>query len=203
MNKKDFALRHPQLIGEDSFRKYAVLVPLIEHNGEPYVIFEKRSDQLRKHPGEICFPGGKLEAGETLEECAIRETMEELLIEKEKIHVCGPGDIYLSPFNLILHPFLAEIKDYTGTYGTDEVEEIIKIPLSFFQTHEPEKFETALVNEPPKDFPYDRIPGGTNYHWVKGTHVLLFYQYEEWIIWGMTAQIIKSMVQLISDYQML
>lgn len=200
MKKEPFSSRSPGIIGEDKFRQYAVFIPMIDYMGETYLLFEKRSGKLRHHPGEICFPGGKLEPGESLQECAIRETMEELQITHEQIEVIGPGDIYISPFNLVIYPFLGRIKDYNNTYGKDEVEEIIKIPLDFFRNHQPQIYETKLIHEPPKDFPYEWIPGGTKYPWANASYDLLFYPYENLIIWGMTAVIVKSIVQLIDEY---
>lgn len=78
-----------------------MLIPMIEISGTKYLLFEKRSNKLRRQPGEICFPGGKLESGESLQECAVRETVEELQVLPGQIEVLGPGDIYLSPFNLV------------------------------------------------------------------------------------------------------
>ncbi|HAB62465.1 MAG TPA: CoA pyrophosphatase, partial [Lachnospiraceae bacterium] len=96
MKKEQFLLRQPGIIGEEEFRRYAVLVPLIDIDGITYLLFEKRSSTLRYQPGEICFPGGKHEAGESLQECAVRETVEELLVNQKQIEVIGPGDIYIS-----------------------------------------------------------------------------------------------------------
>lgn len=191
------------MIGEEKFRQYAVLVPLINISGVTYLIFEKRSNKLKRQPGEICFPGGKLEENETMQECAVRETEEELLIFKNQIQVLGPGDVYISPFNLMVHPFIAVIRDYEDTFSTDEVDEIIKVPIDFFLSRQPERFESKLVNEPPEDLPYEWIPGGVKYPWAKGTHELLFYQYEDIIIWGMTAHIAKSSVDLMAEYGIL
>lgn len=188
------------MIGEEKFRQYAVLIPMLEISGVTYILFEKRSGKLRRQPGEICFPGGKLEPGESLQECAVRETAEELLIQKQQIEVLGPGDTYISPFNLIIHPFIGKINDYEDTFGRDEVDEIIKIPLDFLHSYQPETFESKLISEPPDDFPYEWIPGGEQYPWAKGSYDILFYQYKEWIIWGMTAQIAKSAVTLIQQY---
>lgn len=203
LKKEDFLFRRPGMIGEEKFRQYAVFVPLIEYKETTYLLFEKRSKKLRRHPGEICFPGGKLELGETLQECAIRETMEELEITSSQIELIGPGDVYISPFNVMIYPFLGRIKDYKDTFGKDEVEEIIKIPFDFFKSHQPQQFETKVIHEPPKDFPYEWIPGGTKYPWAKGSYDLLFYSYENWIIWGMTAQIVKSIVELMAEYDIL
>ncbi len=202
LEKEQFSTRRPGMIGEEKFRQYAVLIPLIRISGVTYLLFEKRSNELKRQPGEVCFPGGKLEAGESLQECAVRETVEELNVLPQQIEVIGPGDIYLSPFNLMIHPFIGVISDYQDTFSRDEVEEIIKIPLDFLCSQEPERFVSKLISEPPEDFPYEWIPGGVKYPWVKGTYDVLFYKYEDWIIWGMTAQIVKSAVNLMEKYHL-
>lgn len=203
MGKRDaFSMRHPGIIGERKFRQYGVLIPMVRISGVTYLVFEKRSGNLRHQPGEICFPGGKLEPGETLQECAVRETVEELKVSPDQIEVLGPGDIYVSPFNLMIHPFIGFIRDYEDTFSTDEVAEIIKIPLSYFFSQSPEKYVSRLVSQPQEDFPYDWIPGGEKYPWVKGTYDILFYRYEGWILWGMTALMAKSAVNLISEYDL-
>ncbi|MDF2678314.1 MAG: hydrolase, partial [Bacillota bacterium] len=166
LKKEAFLNRQPAIIGAHKCRQYAILIPILREQGNTYLLFEKRSDKLRRQPGEICFPGGKLEQGETILECAVRETVEELNIQKEQIEVIGIGDIYISPFNLMIHPFVGEISDYNDTFSIDEVDEIIKIPLDFFRSHQPEIFESKLINEPAEDFPYEWIPGGTEYPWA-------------------------------------
>ena len=59
---------------------YAVLVPVVEWNGKLHLLFEVRSDALRRQPGEVCFPGGRMEEGETPTQCALRETCEEAVV---------------------------------------------------------------------------------------------------------------------------
>ncbi len=127
--------------------------------------------------------------------------MEELHVLYEQVKVIGPGDIYLSPFQLMIQPFIGTVKDYNDTFSTDEVEEIIKVPLEFFKANPPKTYISRLVQEPPDDFPYEWIPGGEEYPWVKGTHEILFYQYGDITMWGMTAQIVKSSVELIEKYR--
>lgn len=198
--KDTFLTRQPGIIGADRCKQYSVLIPLLREDGSIYILFEKRSRNLRRQPGEICFPGGKLEPEETHLECAIREAMEELNIHIEQINVIGTGDVYISPFNMMIHPFIGEITDYHDTFSMDEVEEIIKVPLDFFRKHHPEIFVGKLINEPAEDFPYEWIPGGIEYPWSKGTHEVLFYRYHSWTIWGMTAHIVRSVVNLIDEY---
>ncbi len=201
LKKEAFLTRQTGIIGADKCRQYAILIPILRVEGDAFLLFEKRSDKLRRQPGEICFPGGKLEPDETLLECAVRETVEELNIQKEQIRVIGIGDIYISPFNMMIHPFVGEISDYNDTFSIDEVDEIIKVPLDFFRNHQPEIFTSKLINEPAEDFPYEWIPGGIEYPWAKGTHEILFYRYYDWTIWGMTAQIVNSVTKLIVEYK--
>ena len=70
---------------------FAVLVPLVERNGELHLLYEVRAEGIRQ-PREVCFPGGKMEPGEDAVTCALRETWEELGIPKEAIEVIGEGD---------------------------------------------------------------------------------------------------------------
>ncbi|ERJ11015.1 NUDIX hydrolase [Haloplasma contractile] len=202
MNNQQFARRQPNFIGEEHIRKYAVLVPIIKTEKRLCILFERRANHLRIGPLEISFPGGKLEKNETIQACAIRETMEELNIHQNQVEIIGPGDVFFSPFSLIIYPYLGVINDYKDTFSEDEVENIIKIPLKFFMNHSPDHFRSELINHPPKDFPYEWIPYGRDYPWSKGSYDLYFYHYQETIIWGITAHIVKSMVSLIQDYQL-
>lgn len=202
LNKQAFAVRQPDMIGESLFKKYAVLVPLIETREGPALLFERRSDKLRRQPGEICFPGGKLEKGETPQECAIRETVEELCVEPGRIEVFGPGDTFISPFNVIIYPYIGLIRDYCGTFNPDEVSEVITVPMDYFRDSQPENYKSTIVSRLPGDFPYERIPGGENYPWANGSHDILFYQRGHHLIWGITALIVRSAAALIDQYHL-
>ena len=202
LNMSDFAGRRPLMIGEREFRKYAVLVPLINTPDGTAILFERRSDKLRRQPGEICFPGGKLERDETPQECAERETSEELCIPERQIRIYGPGDVFVSPFNLIIYPFIGFIKEYQFTCSPEEVAEVIAIPVTYFIKHPPENYKSTVVTQLPGDFPYERIPGGENYPWATGTHDILFYQYGSHLIWGITALIVQSAAELIARYNL-
>ena len=75
--------RQPEILGHEKLPKYAVLLPLIEVENETHILFEVRSLSLRRQPGEICFPGGKIDPEDSDQrKCAIRETTEELGINE-------------------------------------------------------------------------------------------------------------------------
>jgi len=68
--------RKPGLM--DASGRYAVLVPLVEREGKLRLLYEVRAQGMKRQPGEVCFPGGRMEPGEDPIACALRETQEEL-----------------------------------------------------------------------------------------------------------------------------
>lgn len=81
--KEIFQDRKPGILGRDKYSNYAVLLPIIEQHNEPHILFEVRAYELRRQPGEICFPGGRVDQSDATEkETAIRETIEEPELQK-------------------------------------------------------------------------------------------------------------------------
>ena len=78
--------------------EYAVLVPLVETPRGLSLLYEVRPAKLHHHSGEVCFPGGRMEPGETPRQCALRETREELGITAERIELQGGLDIQYQCF---------------------------------------------------------------------------------------------------------
>lgn len=194
--KRLWSHRHPGRLDQEQGIDTAVLVPLLKKEGEYHILLEVRSDILKSQPGEVCFPGGAVEAGETKKEAAERETMEELGIYNSQIEMIAPLDVLITPANLSVYPFLALLKDYRGTYSSQEVDHTFTVPLKWLLEHEPERYQTDVVTEPGEDFPFDLIPGGEEYHWRKGKYDVLFYRYENTVIWGMTAKILHSFIKM-------
>ncbi|MGY3932631.1 MutT/nudix family protein [Aeromonas encheleia] len=110
----------------------AVLLPLVERPTGLQLLLTRRSAQLRHHPGQISFPGGRQDPeDESLIHTALRETREELGIPSSKIHVIGS----LTPLNTIslydVLPVLAMVDaDYQLTLSPDEVEQAFEVPLN-------------------------------------------------------------------------
>ena len=188
--------RKPRVIEKVQTHHSSVMLPLIEKNGQLEVVFEVRSSALTRQPGEVCFPGGKVENEESFEATAVRETMEELLIEKDKIEILAPLDYLEMNYGLTVHVYLGALKDYNGSYSEDEVDHVFTVPLSWFLENEPDKYVAAVHTVPSEDFPYELVPGGREYHWSRGKYPVYFYCYREEVIWGMTAKIMYAFVKL-------
>lgn len=190
--------RTPEPIGIT--HKYAVLVPLVEIDNRLEILYELRAKDMDAQPGEISFPGGAVEKGETYEEAAIRETMEELKIERENINLIGELDFFVSYANITIYCFVGTI---TGLNIEEispheaEVDHIFTVPLDFFIENQPDIYYLNLRTDISEEFPYNLIPNGKNYNWRKGKHTVMFYHYKDYIIWGFTAKMTKRFIDII------
>lgn len=191
--------RTPQPI--KPYNYYSVMVPLIQKDGDFSVLFEVRSDTLVMQPGEVCFPGGRQEDGESPEECAIRETCEELCITPDKINLIGPIDYLNAYSNFTIYPFVGVInhKDIQNTpFNHDEVQETFLVPLDFFSENEPLKFTFPVTPQIPHDFPYELINNKGDYKWRNGKTIIPIYNYENRTIWGLTARILHNFIETLN-----
>ena len=192
--------RNPDIIGIEEYRHYAVTLPLVYKDGQWQIVFEVRSEKLRRQPGEICFPGGSVEPGEDYGAAALRECCEELMLEAKQVEMIEPLDLFLSPFGLVVHPYLAILHDYKMTFGEDEVGDVFAMPVEWLQTYEPKVYHNQLIHVPAGDFPYQLIPGGEDYRWGQGHYDVYFYEYDNRVIWGLTARILQASLGEISQY---
>ena len=148
-----------EIILPDAPRFTAVLIPLVEIDEKIHVVFEIRGQGIAQ-AGEVSFPGGHAEQGETAEHAAVRETCEELLISQDQVEILAPMHRMTDRGNLIVDSFLGVIHNYTRTFSKDEVSEIFTVPLDWLLEYEPEIHSTKTVLLPENDFPFDLIPGG-------------------------------------------
>lgn len=189
------------IIGEDvDYRKYSVMIPLVKRNGEEYILFELRARSLNSQPGEISFPGGKIEEGEENFEAAIRETCEELGTEAGNIDLLGQFDMLITQHNKIIYPFVGQIKDEKNlSPSKDEVDHVFYVPVSFFIENEPIVKNIRILSEPEEDFPYVEGVHAKDYKWDTGKSKVYFYRYNDYIIWGLTAKIIYYFIKKIME----
>ncbi|HET7628737.1 MAG TPA: CoA pyrophosphatase [Bacillales bacterium] len=184
------------ILGHETAVRSAVLIPLVKKNGEWHVLFEVRSQLLKRQPGEICFPGGKVEKEESDAAAAVRETCEELRIQPAALEVLGSLDILVqSPF-FFVYPYVGVIEDPAEIDPNEEVEEVFTVPISWLAEQEPELHYLEMKIEPDQNFPFDLIPNGENYNWRRQRKPEYFYRYGDYVIWGLTARILVHFLNL-------
>jgi 8-oxo-dGTP pyrophosphatase MutT (NUDIX family) len=194
-----FRDREPKSMG--AYQYYSVLVPLVEKDGELFILYEVRAENMRRQPGEVCFPGGRIEDDESAEECAIRETSEELNIRPSDIRIIAQMDFLHTYSNFTLYSLLGVI-DYEAYSGIrvnpDEVKEVFLVPVSFFAENEPEVYYYDVLPNIGPDFPYDKINLPNGYNWRKGKSTVPIYRYGDRVIWGLTARITNHLMDLVT-----
>lgn len=159
--------------GITDFRPAAVLIAITERE-RPGVLLIHRPSNMRAHPGQIAFPGGKIDPGETAVEAALREANEELGIRAEDVRLIGSSDRYR-----------------TGT-GYDITPVVGLVPPDI-RLH-PNPAEVAQWFEAPVDFLFD--PANHKEHWgdYEGTQYPYWgIQWEDHEIWGVTARILVNL----------
>jgi 8-oxo-dGTP pyrophosphatase MutT (NUDIX family) len=175
------------------------MIPLVEGKEGPEILFEVRAAGLRHQPGEVCFPGGKIEKGEGAREAAVRETCEELCMDRSGIEVLGLVMETVNPSMAPAFVYLGLLRGYdSGNLPSrDEVDHVFRVPLRWFMDHYPVHYSVSMQQIPERDFPYDLIPGGKNYRWREKKMDIPFYEGTDPLIWGMTARITDRFIQIV------
>jgi hydroxyethylthiazole kinase-like uncharacterized protein yjeF len=116
----------------ENARVGAVLVLLEETDEGPRVVLTRRRRDLRSHPGQVSFPGGRLDPGESIEEAALREAREEVGLQAHTVQVVGTGPtFYIPPSRFWVVPVLARWdQPHELTENPWEVDEVLHVPLT-------------------------------------------------------------------------
>ena len=201
----------PVLIDDDEYFNSSVLITIAKINNEYCFIFEKRAAEIRQG-GEISFPGGELDKNEDKShlETAIRETIEELGIKREKIKVIGQLGILMIP-GVLVNAFIAEV-DIRNldeiNFDKKEVEKVFAVPVSFFKENPPDVHHVRLEAHPfyiddegnkVELLPVEKLnlPARYSKPWGKVKRKVYFYNYDGEVIWGLTAALVKKVVEMI------
>ena len=176
-------------------KEFAVLIPLVEKDGELRLLFEVRSRDIRQ-PGDVCFPGGKIEEGETETQAALRETCEEIGIGEDMIDVLGRFDSVLEVNRIRMHTTVGMLKEgWEDKIKPDaEVAEVFTVPVRFFLENEPDYYRGRIIQDT-EGFPYEKHGIDPNYRWRDAWQDIFFWHWEGHTIWGLTAAIVEWMTE--------
>ena len=187
-----------RIIGQDRYITSAVFIGIVRIEGIEYIILEKRALHIRQG-GEISFPGGKFDKEDiTTEYTAIRETIEELGIPKNKLNLKGKFGTLVSPNGIILEVYVGyvDIKNIEDlSYNKDEVEKVLLVPIKFFQETIPRIEKIELENKPLFSTSELKLPARYGNSWFGRPREVYFYNYQNEIIWGLTAEIIEEFIK--------
>jgi 8-oxo-dGTP pyrophosphatase MutT (NUDIX family) len=160
-------------------RHAAVLIPII-CRPEPTLLLTRRSNHLRKHAGQVAFPGGKADPDDhSLIATALREAEEEVAIPASAVHVLGQLAPLDSSSGYQVTPIVGLVPDTVAFHGNeDEVAGLFEMPL----------YEALSLS---RYYSLDIHRGGIN-------HRVYLSWYERQFVWGLTAAIIRRLAQQVS-----
>ncbi|MCK6564875.1 MAG: CoA pyrophosphatase [Dehalococcoidia bacterium] len=159
----------------------AVLLLLYEHRSQVHVIFQKRTDHVETHKGQVSFPGGMKDPGDRdLVHTGLRETHEEIGVLPADVEVLGQLDDILTLSRFRVTPYVGWLQryPYEWRFSHFEVDYLLEVGLDHLRRPE------TLV-------PDRRIINGREI-------VLPSYQYREDLIWGATARMLTNFLDLVA-----
>ncbi len=174
--------RSPSDISGSHYKPAAVLMPVQERQDGDYIVLTKRADHLSRHRGQIAFPGGRVDSGDAGEmEAALRESQEEIGLDPAHVNVLGRIDQVMAAYGYVVTPFVGLIPPaYEFRPNPAETSAVFAVPIDALL--EPKNLSLA------------------DHGWSNGATVYHFH-YEQWDIWGATANMIVQFLDLVYGYR--
>ncbi|MCG8508011.1 MAG: CoA pyrophosphatase, partial [Rhodospirillales bacterium] len=159
----------------------AVLVPVVESHSELSILFTRRTHDLPDHPGQISFPGGRLESDEEgPEQAALRETEEEIGLDRRHVSIIGRLDEYVTRTGFSVTPLVGMVSGpFELSPDSREVAETFEVPLNF-------------LLDPANQQRHERIIDGRERHFFA-------FSYKQYFIWGATAGMLINLYQRMTE----
>ncbi|MEE9199601.1 MAG: CoA pyrophosphatase [Dehalococcoidia bacterium] len=166
-------------ISKDHLVSAAVMLLLFEKQGEYHIFFNKRSQEVEHHKGEIAFPGGVYdEADADFAATALRETWEEMGIRSDDVTLLGQLSELETRTNFRIVPFVGAIPyPYPYTANASEVAQVLEVPIKHLLRAD--------------------IHWQEEHDWLGKPRLEYFYRYQDHVIFGATARILRQFLSII------
>ena len=141
----------------------SVLILLFPKNNQWHFFLTKRTNTVNHHKGQISLPGGVVETGESLEGAALRETHEEIGVDKKNIHLIGSlSSFYIPVSGFEMFPFIGWVKAEPETSIHDkEVDRVFSSSIQEFMLDKTQKTKKDTLKGFPVNIPYFDMNGET------------------------------------------
>ena len=165
------------MIVRKRLRDAAVLVPVVDRHDGASVILTQRTEKLRTHSGQVAFPGGAIDSTDASpEEAALRETREEIGLDRDFIDIVGRMPDYVTGSGFRIAPVLAVVRSgFELEINPDEVDAAFEVPLSFLMDPKNHNRESRI--------------------WQNRERFYFTMPFGERFIWGVTAGIIRTLYE--------
>lgn len=167
-------------ITDENLIPSAVLIPLFCRDGQCHVLFAERSSEVSSHKGQVCFPGGVRQPGDSsLLHTALREAEEEIGLKAEDVEILAELDDSMTvSTSYVISPFAAFIPyPYPFEVNHQEITEVFSVPLSFLVDRDHLKQDCQIIDSQVFTTPC--------------------YEYAGHVIWGATSRILRQFIELI------
>ena len=163
---------------EGSHRPSAVLAPFYEQDGEVWVVLTRRSWDLRNHTGEVSFPGGRSEAGETPRDAALREAREEIALDPATVDVLGELDHLMTvTSSSFIVPFVGLLPGPPTLHANmSEVDAVLHVPV--------------------RELLLDEVYREERWNWGDRDRQIFFFELVGDTLWGATAAMMRHILSL-------
>ena len=180
----------------------SVLLPLVYYQGQWQILYEIRS-QYVSQPGEVSFPGGRIEKGESPLQAGLRETKEEIGFPVEKIEVLGEID-RIANGRVMVYCHVGILEDFYPDQlkiNRYEVDSIFFKPVQYFIDNAPEIYHYNVESQFERNFPSNKFKSinETAYKRGRSQSSLPFYEFKEATLWGLTAQLTRHFANLVGQ----
>lgn len=180
--------------------EYAVLLPLVFADDEWQILYEIRSHKITQ-PGEVSFPGGRVESNEKPLQAALRETEEEIGHPIQHIEVLGEID-RIANGRVIVHCYVGILNHFdlkNLKVNEDEVADIFLKPVDYFIQQPAKSFTYQTERRLNDDFPIHKFRNidAMRYKKSRRNHQIPYYPTQEEVIWGLTAELTEHFIQII------